>query len=421
MHKAQRSILGLPRQSAPNSRSAHRSVPAKSRPLPRPASLTRPAARGFADITEDPPWSSRARGGRPQWRWQSVWPSRGAPTGHRRAARHGRTEIDPAEADVIRRIFQNYAAGVSPKKIALMLNADGVAGPRNGAWSSSTLNGNRARGTGIFNNELYIGRLRWNRLAYAKDPETGRRRSRQRPEGEHVITETPELRIVEQDLWDAVKLRQDELDCRQGQSGVATDRPAPFWSKQRARYLFSGLMRCGVCGGGFSKISAQHFGCSTARNKGPTACTNLRTIRRDDLETTVLGALRERLMDPDAFQVFAREFTAEWNRLQGNDAAEQIARTGELQRVRQQIERLVDAITEGMPAAAVRDRLGILEQRRLALEVAEKTATAPAPRLHPNLAEVYRRKVSALALALEAEDAANARDLGIRPASTALR
>jgi site-specific DNA recombinase len=333
----------------------------------------------------------------------------------------GERQIDPAEADVIRRIFQNYAAGVSPKKIALMLNADGVAGPRNGAWSSSTLNGNRARGTGIFNNELYIGRLRWNRLAYAKDPETGRRRSRQRPEGEHVITETPELRIVEQDLWDGVKLRQDELDCRQGQSGVATDRPAPFWSKQRARYLFSGLMRCGVCGGGFSKISAQHFGCSTARNKGPTACTNLRTIRRDDLETTVLGALRERLMDPDAFQVFAREFTAEWNRLQGNDAAEQIARTGELQRVRQQIERLVDAITEGMPAAAVRDRLGILEQRRLALEVAEKTATAPAPRLHPNLAEVYRRKVSALALALEAEDAANARDLGIRPASTALR
>ena len=39
-------------------------------------------------------------------------------------------------------------------------------------------------------------------------------------------------------------------------------------------------MRCGVCGGGFSKISSAHFGCSAARNKGPTVCTNLRTIRR---------------------------------------------------------------------------------------------------------------------------------------------
>ena len=37
-------------------------------------------------------------------------------------------------------------------------------------------------------------------------------------------------------------------------------------------------------GGGFSKISANRFGCSTARNKGPTACTNLLTIRRDTLE-----------------------------------------------------------------------------------------------------------------------------------------
>ncbi len=45
------SIHKLPRQSAPNSRSVHRSVPARSRPLPRPASLIAPAARGFADIT----------------------------------------------------------------------------------------------------------------------------------------------------------------------------------------------------------------------------------------------------------------------------------------------------------------------------------------------------------------------------------
>ena len=73
-------------------------------------------------------------------------------------------------------------------------------------------------------------------------------------------------------------------------------------------------MRCGVCGGGFAKISADHFGCSTARNKG--TCTNLLTIRRDVLEATVLDALRHRLMDPELFEVFVAEFTAEWNRLQ---------------------------------------------------------------------------------------------------------
>ena len=87
-------------------------------------------------------------------------------------------------------------------------------------------------------------------------------------------------------------------------------------------------MRCGVCGGGFAKISLQHFGCSTARNKG--TCTNLLTIRRDVLEATVLDGLRHRLMDPELFRVFVAEFTAEWNRLQAAAGAglTQSARAG---------------------------------------------------------------------------------------------
>jgi site-specific DNA recombinase len=32
-----------------------------------------------------------------------------------------------------------------------------------GAWGPSTIHGNRQRGTGILNNELYIGTLVWNR------------------------------------------------------------------------------------------------------------------------------------------------------------------------------------------------------------------------------------------------------------------
>ena len=36
-------------------------------------------------------------------------------------------------------------------------------------WGASTINGNAKRGTGILNNELYVGRLVWNRLRYVKD------------------------------------------------------------------------------------------------------------------------------------------------------------------------------------------------------------------------------------------------------------
>lgn len=73
----------------------------------------------------------------------------------------------------MRRIFEEYGDGVSPKRIALTLNQAGIPGPRGGAWSSSTINGNRDRGTGILNNELYVGRLVWNRLRYSKDPDSG--------------------------------------------------------------------------------------------------------------------------------------------------------------------------------------------------------------------------------------------------------
>ena len=54
-------------------------------------------------------------------------------------------------------------AGVSPKAIGKTLNAEGIPGPRGVAWSPSTIHGHASRGTGILNNELYIGRLVWNR------------------------------------------------------------------------------------------------------------------------------------------------------------------------------------------------------------------------------------------------------------------
>jgi hypothetical protein len=75
------------------------------------------------------------------------------------AASAGEREIVPAEAEVIRQIFRDYAAGVSPKALAKRLNADRCTGPGSAPWNASTIHGNPARGTGILNNELYVGRL----------------------------------------------------------------------------------------------------------------------------------------------------------------------------------------------------------------------------------------------------------------------
>jgi len=85
----------------------------------------------------------------------------------------GEREIDPEQAAVVARIFRDFMAGMSPEAIVKALNREGVAGPFGGSWSPSTIHGNAKRGTGILNNELYVGRTVWNRLRYVRDPDTG--------------------------------------------------------------------------------------------------------------------------------------------------------------------------------------------------------------------------------------------------------
>ena len=181
----------------------------------------------------------------------------------------GQRRINSREAKIITRIFQEYGTGKSPRRIAFDLNQDSVPGPAGRDWGPSTINGNRSRGTGILNNELYIGRMIWNRLRYMKNPDTGKRISKLNPTEDWIIHDVSELRIVDQDLWDAVKARQEAVAKNTRPNAKITK---PFWERTRPKYLLSGLMKCNACGGSYTKISQNLFGCATARNKG--TCDN---------------------------------------------------------------------------------------------------------------------------------------------------
>jgi len=143
----------------------------------------------------------------------------------------GARTIDEAEAAIVRRILEEYAAGRSPRAIAMQLNKDGVPGPYGRPWRDTAIRGHITRGTGILNNELYVGRLVWNRLQYRKDPATGRRRSRLNGSERLVVEEVPELRIVDDELWAAVKARQQGI---RESEGVTKARETRFWERRRA-------------------------------------------------------------------------------------------------------------------------------------------------------------------------------------------
>ena len=122
----------------------------------------------------------------------------------------GERRINEQQAGIVRRIFREFAAGGSPRAIARRLNDDGIPGPRGRRWSDNTLRGHAKRGTGLLNNELYVGRLVWSRQRRALNPETGREVSRINPPEEWVVAEVPHLRILDDDLWKATKGRQKE-------------------------------------------------------------------------------------------------------------------------------------------------------------------------------------------------------------------
>ncbi|MGB3409309.1 MAG: recombinase zinc beta ribbon domain-containing protein [Jannaschia sp.] len=260
----------------------------------------------------------------------------------------------------------------------------------------STIYGNWRRGTGILNNELYLGRLIWNRQRFIKDPDTGKRQARMNPPEAWITEDVPGLRIIPDDLWQRVKARQRSTRSEVISNGVIHSERA-----RRPKHLFSGLLTCGHCGGGFTVVGKAYYGCANARNKG--TCDNRMTITRTDLEARVLGGLKDQLLHPDLIAEFARAYQEEFNRLAGTVKQDRAKAERDLATVTRQIDKIVEAIAEGMFHPSMKAKMDDLEARKAALDDETKATSFEEPiLLHPGLADVYRGKVAKLAEALNA-------------------
>ncbi len=322
----------------------------------------------------------------------------------------GERSIDAQQAAVIQRIFTDYDRGKSARAIAIELNKEGIAPPRGGAgeqnatWSFSTISGNWKRGTGILNNELYIGRLVWNRQRFIKDPATGKRQARPNPPAAWITEEVPELRIIADDLWLRVKRRQGAIrdDILTARSDAPNNAPKTE-AGRRARYLFSGTLACGCCGANYVMISDSRYGCSANRNRG--TCDNRKTIARTDVEARVLEGLKHKLMAPELIA----EFIAEFQREVRKDRIEAIGARDDAQRlltkICKDIDSIITAITEGMFHPSMKAKMDTLESDKASLEAQLRAIPAEDPiAIHPGLADIYAKRVAHLAEALNAAD-----------------
>jgi site-specific DNA recombinase len=320
--------------------------------------------------------------------------------------------IAPDEAAVVVRIFESFADGMALKKIAALLNEEGIPAPHDNGRGNK-----KGRGWGhttifsMLRNQQYVGVWTWNRENWLQIAGTNRYKRIARPASEHVRREFLELRIISAELWGRVQAR---IGARR------PGRARPLGTGKRGVSLLSGLLRCGVCGGSMVVVSRRYkgantaghanYGCSANRSRGVSVCANGRTISQRKVTTAAVAALRDQLTRPDLLNRFVESFSRHF------DEAKRGA-TAQLRDVEQQVERFtgrVKNVTAAMAAAGFSEALlAQLREEETALAAAKARLAAAAadtrPKIlpHPRVIQSY---VSRLLELLEA-DPPRAREL----------
>ena len=303
----------------------------------------------------------------------------------------GLRETRADAAEIVRRIFSEYVRGKSAKAIAKQLNAEGVPGPTGGAWNASSINGNKKRRDGILWNEAYVGKLVYNRQTFVKDPSTGKRIPRLNPESQWVVVDSPSLRIVSDELWDATQRIKGRYQSR------------VLVMRRRPQRLLSGLCKCAVCGGAYTVIGTNRMGCSTHRDRG--TCNNTKTISIPQIERRVLNGLSSALRHPKFVSTYEQEFRNAFAALSSDNRQEHDHWNREVGDVDRKIETMLSVLESGERIEAVVARLKKLEEQKAHLRRQKPSKPRPAKALPKDLPGLLSSQLDDLSAALNLNDA----------------
>ena len=181
---------------------------------------------------------------------RAPWPagsSTATGTGRSRQSANGQTirdhverEIIPREAATIRRIFEEIAQGRGFARASRRVDS----GRRPLPAFTPGLGAERCARDGV--RDLY---RRPNRLGKTKWVDRGGTKVKQdRPESEWLSIDAPHLRIIPEELWQVGPRPAESDPC-----DVPPAHQRKLWGRPRrassSKYLLSGLLVCGTCGG----------------------------------------------------------------------------------------------------------------------------------------------------------------------------
>ena len=234
--------------------------------------------------------------------------------------------INEEEAAIVRRIFQWTLEGVSRYRIAIRLNDEGIRTKKGKKWRQGGVKR-------IVENVAYTGRHYYGRYRHRKvDPKVAgkKREVTEKPLSEAFLIENFTPRIISPELFEAAQERVRER--------------APRFRRKGTRYLLTGFVRCGLCGGSVVGSSImrgkRHYRCSDAKKTETTpASCKAGYIRADELEQIVWNLVVEAIRSPE---VLASEIRKHVTMGTGNLEEERTKLRREIQDLKAQQARLLE-------------------------------------------------------------------------------
>ena len=270
-----------------------------------------------------------------------------------------RLEVDTEQARTVRRIFERYATGHSLKRVAIDLNQEGIVSPQPQkgrvarSWCPSSVRH-------ILHNERYRGVVFWGKTQKVRSHETGKRIYRRKPKSEWRRNEIPAQRIVSDELWNAVQLRMQTVN-----ELYALEARRPGILRARAAsspYIFSGLLKCSLCGASITIVSGcsrkRHdvrYGCSMHYNRGHGACPNTLLVARRALERQLLEGLQAKVFHPDVIEYAFARFEAHLKRARESRRADVTAWRSQEAAIERKIGNLTRALADGYSPSITAD------------------------------------------------------------------
>ena len=271
----------------------------------------------------------------------------------------GTYAIVPDEAEIVRKVFRDFADGIPSRKIADELNRAGYRTVKGGKFRPESIRK-------IVKNEKYCGVYRYDDVVD--------------PEGIPAIIDKDTFARANKNLEIHTHTRMDRINT----------------------YMLSGLLYCGYCG---NKYTGEYAVSQTGTRHNYYFCygakmhqCNTKRIRAEVIEKAVKDEASRMLDSPEFFEFICDLILNPSDDVKGSQDAETARISNELRDRRTSYQNLIKAVENGLYSPAIKDRMQELEEEISGLESRRAELTRelePITREDIELSfEVLRRKRS---------------------------